>query len=589
MMLLKASLESPVDMIILAIDKQYNYYYFNKAHQEAMKYAYGKDVKPGMNLLDCITSESDKEKAKHNYDLAMTGVSHSTIQEYGDISVSYYETFYNPIFDENHEIIGATAFARNITERIEAQKKLRESEENFRLIYSSMSQGLALHEIITDEEDNPIDYRFISMNESFEHLSGLKAAETIGRKVSEVLPQIESFWIERYGKVALTGKPDRFENYSKELGRFFSVTAYSPKPRQFAVLIDDITDRKNKEEKILYINNHDYLTDLFNRRFFVETFETIRNPSHLPLGIMMLDVNGLKIINDAYGHDMGDLALKTVAQVLKETFEPHDIVARIGGDEFAILLPNTSVETMQKHSDFLKTKLEKKAIRNVVFSLAIGFDIISDCSKTLDDILKSAENMMYRNKLSEGISIRNQAIKAILNTLTEKYDPERIHSERVSAYCQKFGETLGLPSDDIKQLSLAGLFHDIGKISIPDAVLEKPEKLTPEEYEIIKTHTQIGYQILRAADQYSDLAIHARSHHERWDGKGYPQGLKRDEIPFFSRIIGIVDAFEAMTSERPYKKPLSIEKAVEELKRCSGSQFDPTLVPIFVNNVIKLQ
>jgi len=170
--------------------------------------------------------------------------------------------------------------------------------------------------------------------------------------------------------------------------------------------------------------------------------------------------------------------------------------------------------------------------------------------------------------------------------LTDKYQLEKTHSKRVSLYSRQIGEAMNLRPDDLKELEMAGLFHDIGKISIPDLILDKPGRLTPEEFETIKTHTEVGYQILRAADEYSDLAIHALHHHERWDGKGYPKGLKEEEIPLFSRIICIADAFEAMTSDRPYKKALTIQKAVEELQRCAGTQFDANLVAVFVEQVV---
>ncbi len=585
-MLLKASLNSPKDMIIFAIDKDYHYLYFNQAHEDTMLYAYKQEVKVGMNIMNAITSLVDKVNAKNSYDLALSGIPLTTIHKYGDLDNSFYESSYNPIYNDEQEIIGATCFSRNITDRMEAQNKLRESEEKYRLLYSSMSQGSALHEIITDNQDNVVNYRFLSVNASFERLMGLKSDEIIGKTVLELFPDTENYWIQSYGKVALTGIAEQFEKFSNELGRYFSVKVYCPRPRQFAVLIDDITDRKKKEEEILYIYQHDFLTDLYNRRFYVESFEKLNTPSKLPMGIMMFDVNGLKIINDAYGHTTGDTALKAVADVLKETFESKDIVARIGGDEFAILLPNTTVEKMQGYKDSLQVSIANKDIKNVILSLAIGFEIMTDSTKTLDELLKYAENHMYRHKVAEGVSVRNRAIKAILCTLTEKYEPERIHCERVSAISHQIGEALNLRQDDLNELTMAGMFHDIGKISIPDVILEKTGKLSLEEFEIIKNHTEIGYQILRAADQYSDFAIHALSHHERWDGLGYPQGLKGEQIPLYSRIIGVADAFEAMTAERPYKKAMTTEEAKKELTRCSGSQFDPEIVKVFVQQVL---
>ncbi len=967
--LLRLSLESPKDTIILAIDKEYNYLYFNQVHKEAMKFAYNTEINIGDNLIDSITSEVDRVNSKKNYDLALSGKAHSTIQEYGDKNIRYYESNYNPIIGENKEVIGASVFARDITRRVEAEIKLkaseakylklfnraplayqsldingrlvavnqkweellgyhedevigsnfssfltkdskslfdknfelfkqegsiktefkmidknnqvkiiqfdgkidyddnnefsrnhcilrdvtqqrliensfRESEERYRLLTTEMQLGLALHEIICDDSGQPVDYRFISVNNSFERLTGLKKEDIIGKTVLEVLPETEKVWIEAYGKVALTGEPKRFEEYSASLGKHYQVSAFSPKRNQFAVIVEDITERvlsvkkleesekrikrsetlfqkmlnvipdmvsihdtdmnilysnwnglgnveeknrnipskcystyrgyndvcpdcqayrvieskqpinkevqlasgkwfdirvipifdednnvesfvewvkdisedkrlelelakeketlaatlnsigdgvittdtsgiitgmnpvatvltgwnesealskpfnevfsviyedqntsyenpvskalstnsvvelanhtilvskdkshyfiedtaapiKNKKgenigvvlvfrdvtekklkaKEIEYLSEHDYLTGLYNRRYFQSAYEKMVKNDNYPLGIMMIDVNGLKIINDAYGHDVGDIALKTVAKVLSQTFVKTDVVARLGGDEFVILLTdNPSLEIMQNYKELLFAKLSNLPIKkNIVISLAVGYEIAKDASKSLDEVFKLAENQMYRHKISEGVSVRNKAIRAILQTLTDKFLLEKLHSERVSKFCYKIGKAMGINNENLKELEMAGMFHDIGKISIPDGILDKPGKLTYQEFEVIKTHTEIGYQILRAADEYSDLAIHALYHHERWDGFGYPRGLKNTEIPLFSRIICVADAYEAMTSQRPYKKAITKTKAIEELLRCSGTQFDPEIVKVFVS------
>ncbi|MGS0973081.1 MAG: HD-GYP domain-containing protein [Candidatus Izemoplasmataceae bacterium] len=191
-------------------------------------------------------------------------------------------------------------------------------------------------------------------------------------------------------------------------------------------------------------------------------------------------------------------------------------------------------------------------------------------------------SILDKLKLVEGVSARNHTIKAILTTLTEKHELERINSERVSNICYMIGEKMGLNKDSLKELKLSGLFHDIGKISIPDSILFKPDKLSKEEYEIIKDHTKNGYQILRAADEYSDFAEHALYHHEKMDGSGYPDGLKGKDIPLFARIISVADAYEAMTSDRPYRKALPVEKAMQELETFKGTQFDKKIVDIFI-------
>jgi diguanylate cyclase (GGDEF)-like protein/putative nucleotidyltransferase with HDIG domain len=303
----------------------------------------------------------------------------------------------------------------------------------------------------------------------------------------------------------------------------------------------------------------------------------------------MVDLNGLKIFNDAFGHDVGDEVLKTLATILLETFRSQDVVCRIGGDEFAIILPRISTEEIETIINNVKNRLTTINVNNINVSAAIGYKLKTNDGTQIDETLKFAENSMYRNKLAEGKSVRNQAIQAILQSLTDKHESEKIHSMRVSQISMQIGQAMKLKKAEILKLELAGLFHDIGKIAIPEATLNKPGKFTYAEYEVIKTHSEIGYQILRAADEYSDLAIHALSHHERWDGKGYPRGLDGENIPLFSRIICIADAFEAMTSDRKYRKKVDEQTAAKEIIKYSGTQFDPEIAKIFVVNVLGLK
>ena len=352
----------------------------------------------------------------------------------------------------------------------------------------------------------------------------------------------------------------------------------------------DITEAKQKQNEINFLNYHDYLTELHNRRYYFEQFKLLNRIEYLPLGVMMLDVNGLKIFNDAFGHATGDIALKAIGNILRDTFEQKDFVSRIGGDEFAVLLPNTSSKKLEKYKKYISSTVKTLKIENIEQSLAIGFVLIKSINEDIDGSLKFAENQMYKHKTIEGTSFRSNAINAILKTLTDKYIIEREHSHRVSQLSKLIGMELHLMrEDEIKGLEQAGLFHDIGKISIPDNILNKIGELTKKEYDIIKTHTEVGYQILRAADEYSDLAIHALNHHEHWDGNGYPSGLKGKDIPLFSRIICIADAYDAMTSDRPYRKKMGKEYAISEIVRCSGTQFDPKIAKIFVEKVLSNQ
>jgi putative nucleotidyltransferase with HDIG domain len=249
-------------------------------------------------------------------------------------------------------------------------------------------------------------------------------------------------------------------------------------------------------------------------------------------------------------------------------------------------LAQTSTEELQELKEAILDGIAGETVQNMDLSLSIGYQLKTDPDQSLADLYKDAENIMYKYKLASGASVRNHAIQAIYKTLTDKYELERNHSHRVSELSVALGKALGMHADELNELELSGLFHDIGKISLPDSILNKPSRLTKEEYDIVKSHTRNGYAILRAADEYSDLAKNALYHHEHYDGGGYPDGLKGDAIPIQSRIIHIADAFEAMTSDRPYRKAMPVERAIAELKKYQGTQFDPNLLDVFLEHVL---
>lgn len=584
--LLKASLESPKDMIILSIDKDYHYLFFNEAHKAVMKYAYNKQVEMGMNLLEQITSEEDIVKAKKNYDLALNGTAHATIEEYGEISKSYYETFYNPIIIENNKIIGATAFARDITSRVLIEKALAESEEKFKNLVMFMEQGLALHEIILDPDGKPIDYVYIEINDSYTKLLGVTREMCIGKRIKEVMPKVEQYWIDIFGKVALTREPAYYENFLETTGKYYSTYTYSPKQNQFAVLVSDITARVKREEEINYSNYHDQLTGLYNRRFYEEELRRLDTERNYPLTIAMGDLNGLKLINDSFGHLMGDQLLKKVAEIITEGCRADDIIARVGGDEFVIILPKTGEQEAVRVIDRINTIASTSKIGSLAVSISFGYETKKTADQNIEDIYKMAEDHMYKHKLYESTSVKSKVIDLIMGTLYEKNQREELHSKRVSDICDAIAENMNLSASEIRKIKLSGLIHDIGKIGIDEKVLNSNGKLNAEEWNEIKRHPEVGYRILSSVNEFSEVADYALGHHERWDGKGYPKGLAGDAIPFAARIIAIADSFDAMTSERTYRETLSKEDAAEEIKRCSGTQFDPDIARIFIEKVL---
>jgi len=348
----------------------------------------------------------------------------------------------------------------------------------------------------------------------------------------------------------------------------------------------DITERKKSETEILYLSYRDQLTGLYNRRYFEEELVRLDVPRNFPLTMVMADMNGLKLINDSLGHAMGDEILKKIAEVLQKGCRSGDLIARLGGDEFVILLPKTdSCETKQMIQR-IKNSASKEKVGSVDISISFGYGTKNGEQERIQDILKIAEDHMYSNKLVESPSMRRKAITTLISTLHGRSKQEENHAHRVSELCKSMGKALNLPETEIEELTTAGLLHDIGKIAIEESLLSKPETLTDNEWEEVRRHSEIGYRILSTVNNMSQMAEYILAHHERWDGKGYPKGLKGEDIPLQARIIHIAEAYNDMTSARSYRNTLSIKEAVIELQKNAGFQFDPELIKVFIEKIL---
>jgi putative nucleotidyltransferase with HDIG domain len=278
--------------------------------------------------------------------------------------------------------------------------------------------------------------------------------------------------------------------------------------------------------------------------------------------------------------------LTKVADVLVKHCREGDYAVRIGGDEFVLLLPATDAETAEDIINRIGQAIAKERLENLTLSVSVGYAVRSKISEGIDEVFKKAEDDMYRHKLAESSSIRSNTISIIMNTLYEKNNREMLHSKRVSEICEVIAQKINMDTNAVSQLKLAGLMHDIGKIGIEEKILNSPSKLKKDEWAQIKRHSEIGYRILSSVNEFSEIADCILEHHEHWDGKGYPRGLKGEAISLQARVICLADAFDAMTSDRAYRKALSEEQAVSEIIRCAGGQFDPQIAKIFVEDVL---
>ena len=360
--------------------------------------------------------------------------------------------------------------------------------------------------------------------------------------------------------------------------------------RQSLCMTTDISRRKSEEQRILQAINHDYLTGLYNRGHFEDHVRDLSLQGNVPLSIVFGDINGLRIINEAFGREEGNALIKRITLIVKGFLGENGYAARVGGDEIALILPNTEAKEAEQMILAIQEQVSQiRVMASVHPSITFGLCVLESEDDDLNDGIKKAEKDVGNRKLIESPHMRGQAVYAIINTLHEKNKREELHSRRVSSLCESLALALGMSEHQVSEIKLLGLLHDIGKIAISESILNKEGKLTKDEWAEMRRHPEIGYRILVSVEEMNELAHHVLAHHERFDGKGYPKALKGYEIPIQARIISIADSLDAMTSERPYRKSVGFQQAALELKRNAGTQFDPDLTKIFVEQVLKFE
>ncbi|NLV51520.1 MAG: diguanylate cyclase, partial [Clostridiales bacterium] len=464
-------------------------------------------------------------------------------------------------------------FINAITGR-ENQLKLILSEERLRVTLNSIGDA-----IIAIDENNVIQM----FNSTAEHLIGINKYNALGKYLNEIF--ITRLVLEN------PEKPDETSYTKLEAldgqSRFISVQRYPITDTDKniygeIIIFSDVSEKKKREDEIRYISFHDTLTNLYNRVFFEEEMRRLDVKRQHPITIIMGDCNGLKITNDVFGHYEGDRLLVRTAEILLKSTRKEDVVARWGGDEFVIILPKTDEKTASQIRERILETCENTDMHPVKPSLALGSATKADDSVTMDTLLKEAEERMYRHKLLESKSARNSIISSFEKMLYERNYETEEHAKRMQDMAHSFGLYVGLSDDELDNFCLLAALHDIGKIGIPDHILLKPGELSSDEWAQMKKHSEKGFSIANSTGELNNIADLILYHHERWDGTGYPQGLRGEEIPRLARMLSVIDAYDVITHARPYKEPLNKSDALLEIEHCASTQFDPALVKSFV-------
>jgi len=349
----------------------------------------------------------------------------------------------------------------------------------------------------------------------------------------------------------------------------------------------DVTPEKQQRDKIEHIMSHDSMTGLYNRWYMEEQLKQYEENPELQCALIMGDLNGLKLINDAFGHNEGDHFIKKIASILTESTGELGVVSRWGGDEFLILLPDATAQEANQVIAKISSRCVEESDNKLQLSIALGYAIKSETEDDIRNVLRDAEQLTYRRKLMIEKSFRSSVINALLSTLAAKSEETEEHAERLRESCEKVGNILGISAKEMDEMSLFAMLHDIGKVGINDSILQKPSALTDEEWLEMRKHPEIGFRIAQNNVDLAPISEYILSHHERWDGKGYPRGLVGEEIPILSRILAVVDAYDAMTNDRIYSQQRSKEAAIAEILKNAGTQFDPRIARVFVEEVIK--
>jgi diguanylate cyclase (GGDEF)-like protein/PAS domain S-box-containing protein len=465
-----------------------------------------------------------------------------------------------------------------------SQQEIALQKEYFEQLFENSPESIA----IIDHDD-----RIVKINQNFTRLFGYTADEVQGRFINDIVvpEELREEGIAISNQV-LDNKVVEVETVRRRKdGQLFDIFVLGypivVMGRQLGgyIIYRDISERKEAERQLTYASTHDLLTDIYNRRYFEQEMRRLDAGEYPAAGIIISDIDGLKLVNDTLGHAVGDDLLLHAAAIIRENLPAGAILCRIGGDEFAVLLPVTDEASLQDIVTRIMDAIarDNQASREYVISLSMGYAVRGGANASMADVYREADSSMYREKLHRSSSARSALVKTLTEALHARDFITEGHADRLQQLVEKLARAVGIPERRIGDLRLLAQFHDIGKVGIPDYILFKPGRLSEPEMRIMRRHSEIGYRIAVASPDFHHIADWILKHHEWWDGGGYPLGLKGTDIPVECRILLIADAFDAMTQDRPYRQAMPIGDALREIAACKGQMFDPALADKFIS------
>lgn len=494
------------------------------------------------------------------------------------------ECYAFPITDEEGQTNAIGGIIVNVEDEKRREMELQNQKSILRTIIDALPEA-----IFYKDKDS----RFIGCNKNFsDYYKQFGVDDVIGKSDLEIYPdkEVAENFI-KIDKEIMKSKQAKYiegmtldSSGNRVIEESFKAPVINEDGEVWGVvgLARNITNQKNLEDRLRYLSYNDALTGIYNRTYFEEKIRELNNEQHLPLGIIMGDVNGLKLVNDSLGHLEGDKLLKSIAGVLNKACGDKGYVFRWGGDEFMILLPNCNEYSCERMVEKIRSECKKDDYSYIELSIALGEVVKHSLEEDIDKCIKEVEERVYRQKLLEHNSVRSSMMNSLKKSLEAKNMETEEHTERVESYALEIGKRYGFKSSQMDELMIIARLHDIGKIAIEEDILLKPGPLTTNEFEVMKTHAEKGFRIINASSEIINVAKCVLTHHEKWDGSGYPLGIAGEEIPLMARIIAIADAYDVMTHDRVYRKAMNKEEAIKELKRCAGTQFDPVLVELFL-------